>query len=115
MTFAKSAYGETHELMYKVLKADVKLVWSVLEANNFYHTEGHDWNVLWTCQASKTYLYEGLNEYQKINHFPMSYELTWKDRLCDNVVQMQDKFGKSNFDILPDTYVLPDEFADFYS
>lgn len=28
---------------------------------------------------------------------------------------MQDKFGKSNFDILPDTYVLPDEFADFYS
>ena len=28
---------------------------------------------------------------------------------------MQDKFGKQNFDILPDTFVLPDEFADFYS
>ncbi len=49
MTFAKSAYGETHELMYKVLKADVKLVRSVLEANNFVHTDGHDWNILWTC------------------------------------------------------------------
>jgi len=28
---------------------------------------------------------------------------------------MQEKFGKENFDILPDTYNLPDEFADFYS
>lgn len=26
MTFSKTSYGETHELMYKVLKADVKLV-----------------------------------------------------------------------------------------
>ena len=28
---------------------------------------------------------------------------------------MQEKFGKENFDIIPDTYILPDEFADFYS
>lgn len=27
---------------------------------------------------------------------------------------MQDKFGVENFDIIPDTYILPDEFADFY-
>jgi tubulin polyglutamylase TTLL5 len=27
---------------------------------------------------------------------------------------MQDKFGIENFDIIPDTYILPDEFADFY-
>lgn len=52
---------------------------------------------------------------QKINHFPQSYELTRKDRLCYNVVQMQDKFGKDEFNIIPDTYILPDEFADFYS
>ena len=28
---------------------------------------------------------------------------------------MQEKFGKQAFDIIPDTYNLPDEFADFYS
>lgn len=28
---------------------------------------------------------------------------------------MQDKFGKDEFNIIPDTYILPDEFADFYS
>ena len=28
---------------------------------------------------------------------------------------MQQKFGKAAFDFLPDTYVIPDEFGDFYS
>lgn len=70
ITYSKTSYGEHHELLYKVLKADVKMVRSLLEANNFVHTDGHDWNVLWTCSACKPYLYEGLNEYQKINHFP---------------------------------------------
>ena len=28
---------------------------------------------------------------------------------------MQEKFGKDEFNIIPDTYILPDEFADFYS
>ena len=45
----------------------------------------------------------------------MSSELTRKDRLCENVVKMQEKFGKDTFSIIPDSYILPDEFADFYS
>lgn len=28
---------------------------------------------------------------------------------------MQEKFGKRNFYITPDTYLLPDEFADFFA
>ncbi len=28
---------------------------------------------------------------------------------------MQEKYGKEEFNIIPDTYILPDEFADFYS
>jgi tubulin polyglutamylase TTLL5 len=28
---------------------------------------------------------------------------------------MQEKFGSQHFDIIPDTYILPDEFADFHS
>ena len=60
-------------------------------------------------------MYEGLNENQKINHFPLSNELTRKDRLCYNMVVMQEKFGKDEFNIIPDSFILPDEFADFYS
>ena len=56
-----------------------------------------------------------MNEYQKINHFPMSNELTRKDRLRENIVKKQEHFGIEVFNILPDSYILPDEFADFYS
>lgn len=88
---------------------------AVFEGNGFMQTEGHDWNVLWACQSQKPCMYEGLNENQKLNHFPQSFELTRKDRLCYNVVKMQEKFGRAEFDIIPETYILPDEFADFYS
>lgn len=98
-----------------MVKADAKLVKAIFETNGFVHTEGHDWNVLWSSQSYKSHIYENLNEYQKLNHFPNSSELTRKDRLCANIVKMQEKFGKECFNIIPDTYILPDEFADFYS
>jgi tubulin polyglutamylase TTLL5 len=43
-----------------------------------------------------------------------STELTRKDRLCFNVGKMQMKYGKNHFDFLPETYILPDEFSEFY-
>ena len=69
---------------------------------------------MWTNNHTKLSYYEGLNKYQKINHFPGSSEITRKDRLCLNIVSKQHKYGKEHFDIIPDTYALPDEFADFY-
>ena len=45
----------------------------------------------------------------------MSYEITRKDRLCFNFVKMQAKFGKEQFDFVPDTYILPNEFHDFHA
>lgn len=50
-----------------------------------------------------------------MNHFPSSTEITRKDRLCSTITGMQERFGKKYFDIAPDTYNLPDEFADFYA
>ena len=76
------------EMLYKLLKGDTKLVRSILEANTFNYTDSHEWNVLWSTSSCKSYLYEGLNEFQRINHFPMSYEITRKDRLCYNYVKM---------------------------
>ena len=103
------------ELLFKLVKCEAKLLRSVLETNGFTQSDTHDWNLIWSSQSYKLQTYDNLSEYQKINHFPNSFELTRKDRLCANIVKMQEKFGKRNFNIIPDTYNLPDEFADFYS
>lgn len=58
--------------------------------------------------------YRSLNEFQKVNHFPSSYEITRKDKLCQNFVKMQELHGYKDFEKIPDTYWLPDEFSDFY-
>ena len=85
---------DNQEMLYKILKGETRLVRSILEVNNFTLTESHEWNLLWATSSCKSYLYEGLNEYQRINHFPMSYEITRKDRLCFNYVKMQERFGR---------------------
>lgn len=115
ISYARSYHIENSDLLYKILRGDTKLVRSLLEVNGFKHTESHEWNILWASSSCKSYLYEGLNEYQKINHFPSSYEITRKDRLCYNYIKLQDKYGRENFDFIPDTYVLPDEYGDFHA
>lgn len=112
--YQKSYHIENSELLYKMLRFDNKLIRSMLENAGFTPTESHEWNILWSSSSCKSYLYEGLNEYQKINHFPQSHEITRKDRLCFNIVRMQERFGKQHFDFVPDTYILPDEFGEFY-
>ena len=109
----RSHHIDNSEMLYKLIRGDTKLVRSLLEANNFSFTESHEWNVLWATSSCKSFLYEGLNEYQRINHFPQSHEITRKDRLCHNILKMQEKFGRNTFDFLPDTYVLPNEFHEF--
>jgi hypothetical protein len=111
--FTKTHYVQNSELLYKILRGDTKLVRSLLEANGFSYTESHEWNILWSSSSCKAYLYEGLNEYQRINHFPSSYEITRKDRLCFNLVKMQERYGREPFDIMTDTYILPGQFKEF--
>ena len=82
IAYAKSYNIECNDLLYKIFRGETKLVRSVLEANGFSYTESHEWNILWSNGNCKSYLYEGLNEYQKINHFPNSNEITRKDKLC---------------------------------
>lgn len=44
---------------------------------------------MWTGSHLKPFTLRGLTEFQKINHFPRSYEITRKDRLFKNVQRMQ--------------------------
>lgn len=107
--------GDDWNLKFKMINADSRLIKSVLLAHEFEQTEGHDWNILWTNTIGKPYLYTGLNEYQKVNHFPSSYEITRKNNFANNVSVMLHKFGKREYDIIPETFVLPKEFGEFFN
>ena len=54
----------------------------------FQQTDDKDFNVMWSSRGVDPQLYDDLQEWQKINHFPGSTELTRKDRLITNIVQM---------------------------
>lgn len=102
------------ELSFRLYKNDIKLVRNVLESAGFTQTENHDWNLLWVTSAPKPYLYDRLNPYQKISHFPNSIEITRKDRLTAVIKKMQNLFGEKHFDFMPETFVMPEEFSGFY-
>ncbi|CAG9318241.1 TTLL5_3 [Blepharisma stoltei] len=113
--YSKGNFLQQRELLYRVYKTDARLVRSVLEISGLSPTDSHDWNILWLGSSGQPYLYEGLNEYQKINHFPNSYEITRKDRMHINLSAMIEKYGIEDFDFIPETYLLPDDFNSFYS
>ena len=75
-------------MYFKLNKCETKLVRAVLESNQWQGTETHDWNLLWSSQPFKSYIYDNMNDYQKVNHFPCSEEMTRKDKLCVNIVKM---------------------------
>jgi len=85
-----------------------------MEYNNIYETEGHDWRIMWASGHFKTNVFENLMFYQKINHFPGSTELTYKNRMAVNLRKQREKYG-DEYDIFPETYVLPDDYAEAYS
>lgn len=106
-------YRPSALLQYKILKSDARLVQTVLDVNGFSPTEGHSWNVIWLNGYTRPYVYEGLNPYQRVNHFPHSFEVTRKDRLCQNIMKMQSKHSKGAFNIVPETFLLPQELREF--
>ena len=89
----------------------------MLETNNVLPAseESQLWSLLWSCNGlkHKQQIYENMTDYQKVNHFLNSTELTRKDRLYINYMKMRKKFGESEFNYLPESYVLPEQLTEF--
>jgi tubulin polyglutamylase TTLL5 len=96
-----------------MLKCESKLIRFLFELNGLVQTDRHDWNVLWTHTQGKNYFYERLNAHQKVNHFPVTIELTRKDRMAINIKRMQEKHLMEYFNFIPQSFVLPDQFDSF--
>ncbi|XP_058843855.1 tubulin polyglutamylase TTLL5 isoform X2 [Acipenser ruthenus] len=109
--------GERYHLAYKIVRTESRLVRSILTVHGFHevHPNSNDFNLMWTGSHLKPYLLRNLQEFQKVNHFPRSYELTRKDRLFKNIQRMQQLNGFKNFHIVPQTFLLPVEYQEFCS
>ncbi|XP_020485695.1 tubulin polyglutamylase TTLL5 isoform X1 [Labrus bergylta] len=107
--------GERYSLAFKIVRTESRLVRGILANHGFseVHPNSNDFNLMWTGSHLKPYILRSLQDFQKVNHFPRSYELTRKDRLYKNIQRMQQTHGFKNFHIVPQTFVLPSEYQEF--
>ncbi|XP_067336002.1 tubulin polyglutamylase TTLL5 isoform X3 [Channa argus] len=107
--------GERYNMAFKIVRTESRLVRRILTNHglNEVHPNSNDFNLMWTGSHLKPYILRSFQDFQKVNHFPRSYELTRKDRLYKNIQRMQQTHGFKNFHIVPQTYVLPAEYQEF--
>ncbi|XP_066594034.1 tubulin polyglutamylase TTLL5 isoform X2 [Prorops nasuta] len=98
-------------MTYKIFQTDTKLVNILLQSHGLSEVPMNEagFNILWMGSHPKPDVLRNLLPYQKVNHFPRSYEITRKDRLYKNIEAMQRSKGLRNLDFIPQTFLLPTE------
>ncbi|CAJ1012422.1 putative Tubulin-tyrosine ligase family [Leishmania naiffi] len=82
------------------------------EAGGLRYTDSNkDFNILWAKRAT-AYTLSSLNAYQKVNHFPGTWGVGRKDRLACNIRRMQRFFSDDAFDIVPKSFLIPQDEAE---
>ncbi|XP_076045386.1 uncharacterized protein LOC143027756 isoform X2 [Oratosquilla oratoria] len=94
---------------------DCKLIRMLMETHGFSEVDNmsQNFNLYWSNAHFNPNEIRQLQDWQKVNHFPRSSELTRKDRLYMNIKRMQRQFGVKLFDFIPTSFVLPSEYRDF--
>ncbi|KAI9559995.1 hypothetical protein GHT06_014003 [Daphnia sinensis] len=109
--------GKALNLTFRTAQSDTWLVSALLSSHGLTEVSAtnNDFNLLWTGSHPRPHTFSSLRSYQRVNHFPRSYELTRKDRLYKNVARLQHCHGSKHFDFLPPSFIMPNEYRDFWS
>ncbi|KAM6421213.1 LOW QUALITY PROTEIN: tubulin monoglutamylase TTLL4 [Rhynochetos jubatus] len=67
-----------------------------------------DWLGCWGHHM-KSSSFRAIREHQKLNHFPGSFQIGRKDRLWRNLLKMQARCGKKEFNFFPQSFILPQD------
>lgn len=104
------------KIAFKFINTETKLLKRILICHGLQEAEeNQNYHLLWTGLHLKPDLLRSLKPYQRVNHFPRSYELTRKDRLYKNIEKMQHLRGLKHFDIVPLSFMLPLEHRNLVS
>ena len=107
--------GKRHKLAYKMVRTESKIIHALLTSYGFsqVHMNSNDFNLMWHGGHVKPISLRSLQDFQRVNHFPRSYELTRKDRMYANVMKMQQTHGLKAFDFVAKSFILPLEYQEF--
>ncbi|XP_057708450.1 tubulin polyglutamylase TTLL4 isoform X2 [Corythoichthys intestinalis] len=96
-------------LKWKMSTVTPNVVKNAVARSHFTYTKkSHDWLGCWGHHM-KSHCFKTLQEHQKLNHFPGTFQIGRKDRLWKNLSKMQSRFGKPEFSFFPRTFVLPQD------
>ncbi|XP_064456717.1 tubulin monoglutamylase TTLL4-like isoform X2 [Ornithodoros turicata] len=94
------------QLRWKLSTITPLLIRQTVSRSGFRLTKRLYWNGMWDKHI-KCATFASIKNYQKVNHFPGSFNLGRKDRLWQNICRMQRLHGGDSFQFLPDTFLLP--------
>ncbi|CAH8483540.1 unnamed protein product [Schistosoma margrebowiei] len=96
-----------YQLLWRPSAITPNVVKRVLRRSNFRITlKSNEW-IGYYGNHLKPFGFRPIREYQKVNHFPGSFQLGRKDKLWINLNQLRSRFGKKSIDFVPRTFCLP--------
>ncbi|KAE8581396.1 hypothetical protein XENTR_v10024775 [Xenopus tropicalis] len=96
-------------LKWKMSNVTPNVVKHTIARSHFRVTKkNQDWLGCWGHHMKST-AFKSLRAYQKLNHFPGSFQIGRKDRLWRNLSKMQAHYGKKEFNFFPQSFVLPQD------
>ncbi|XP_069792027.1 tubulin monoglutamylase TTLL4 isoform X2 [Narcine bancroftii] len=100
-------WEQRRQMKWKISTVTPIVVKNAVARSHFKITKrSYDWLGCWGHHM-KSPLFKTLREYQKLNHFPGSFQIGRKDRLWRNLLKMQVRFGKREFNFFPQSFILP--------
>jgi len=81
--------------------------YNIANATNCNFLNSNSVVLIWSASVVKSNIYSNLGRFQKVNHFPRSYEITRKDCLYERYSRMQALYGNKNFNFMPASYNCP--------
>ncbi|XP_065607301.1 tubulin monoglutamylase TTLL4 [Cyrtonyx montezumae] len=96
-------------LRWKMCTVTPNIVKQTISRSHFrVSKKSNDWLGCWGHHM-KSPGFRAIREHQKLNHFPGSFQIGRKDRLWRNLLKMQTRCGKKEFNFFPQSFILPQD------
>ncbi|XP_010007970.1 PREDICTED: tubulin polyglutamylase TTLL4 [Nestor notabilis] len=108
-TVEKLPWEQRKLLRWKMCTVTPNIVKQTISRSHFrISKKSNDWLGYWGHHM-KSPSFRTIKEHQKLNHFPGSFQIGRKDRLWRNLLKMQARCGKKEFNFFPQSFILPQD------